>query len=129
MIFNVWSSVSNRDYMNKPCAYVKKVNSGFSFTINFVSCRLYKWIFLIKHRKDVLVITNVQNDYIDGPMGLHQFGVGRNGLEVVEPINYLLRNDSWYMVVYTQNWHPADHVSFIENLALHPIHPSTMVPK
>lgn len=42
--------------------------------------------------------------------------------QVIEPINRLLDAVPFDAVFYSLDWHPADHVSFIDNLHLRPLH-------
>jgi nicotinamidase/pyrazinamidase len=55
---------------------------------------------------DVLLIVDIQNDFM--PAGALAVP---NGDEVIPVINGLLRN-RFSMAVATQDWHPADHMSF-----------------
>lgn len=96
--------------------------------MNFCLCRCHEWIRWITDPINVLVIVDVQNDFIDGTLALHKFGYGQNGLEVVEPINQLVKKGRWNTVVYTQDWHPENHISFYENLSLRQLHPESKVP-
>ncbi|EFA11335.1 Pyrazinamidase/nicotinamidase-like Protein [Tribolium castaneum] len=51
----------------------------------------------------------------------------QNGLEVVEPINHLLDTVQFDVVFYSLDWHPSNHVSFIDNIGQREIHPSSPV--
>jgi len=57
---------------------------------------------------DVLIVVDMQNDFLPGG-SLAVAG----GDEIVAPINRL--GASFQNVVMTQDWHPADHVSFASN--------------
>ncbi|KAL4721064.1 hypothetical protein ACJJTC_009433 [Scirpophaga incertulas] len=46
-------------------------------------------------------------------------------LQVVEPINRLLDTVPFDCVFYSLDWHPADHVSFIDNVHMRELHPSS----
>ena len=59
----------------------------------------------LDHDADVLVVIDVQNDFCPG--GALEVP---NGDEVVAPINGLM--ERFRHVLLTQDWHPADHVSF-----------------
>ena len=59
----------------------------------------------INHDTDALVVIDVQNDFCPG--GALEVP---NGNEVVNPINRLVTR--FKHVLLTQDWHPADHVSF-----------------
>lgn len=50
-------------------------------------------------------------------------------LQVIEPINKLLDSVEFDAVVYSLDWHPSDHVSFIDNLPQRELHDSSPVSK
>ena len=55
-----------------------------------------------------LVIIDVQNDFlINGSLEVP------SGNDVIEPINEI--NKNYVLVVATKDWHPLDHVSFVNN--------------
>ncbi|WP_137150440.1 bifunctional nicotinamidase/pyrazinamidase [Devosia sp. FKR38] len=55
--------------------------------------------------RDVLVVVDVQNDFLPGG----RLGVA-GGDEIVPLINALAKK--FTQVIFTQDWHPADHISF-----------------
>lgn len=62
----------------------------------------------------VLLVVDMQNDFCPGgslPVG--------GGHEIVELINELMRSGGFDAVVATKDYHPGDHVSFVDN------HPGT----
>ena len=58
-----------------------------------------------------LVVVDVQNDFLPPHGSLAVPG----GQEIIPVINGLLEKQRWDLVVLTQDWHPADHVSFARN--------------
>lgn len=57
--------------------------------------------------KDVFIVIDVQNDFVSGSMAIA-------GAEaILEPINALA--EKFAHVVVVTDWHPADHISFVEN--------------
>lgn len=46
---------------------------------------------------------------------------------MIEPINRLLETVNFDAVFYSLDWHPSDHVSFIDNLPQRAVHPSSPV--
>ena len=58
--------------------------------------------------EDALVVVDIQYDFLPGG-SLAVAG----GDEIIEPINALARK--FENVIQTQDWHPADHVSFASN--------------
>lgn len=66
-----------------------------------------------------LIIVDVQNDFCPGgALAVNQ------GDKVVEPINELSRQfeADGYPVVFTRDWHPANHISFKPNGGIWPPH-------
>lgn len=54
-----------------------------------------------------LIIIDVQNDFMPGgPLGCDQ------GEDILSPLSMLLADHPFARVVATQDWHPANHVSF-----------------
>lgn len=45
----------------------------------------------------------------------------------MDPINKLIDTVEFDAVFYSLDWHPADHVSFIDNIKQRPIHPTSPV--
>lgn len=48
-------------------------------------------------------------------------------LQVIDPINKLIDTVEFDAAFYSLDWHPADHVSFIDNIKQRPIHPTSPV--
>jgi len=76
------------------------------------------WILKVFHRSCALVVVDVQNDFIDGSLALINGPAHQDGVDVVPVINELLETCSFEAVVYTQDWHPLDHIGFHDNLHL-----------
>lgn len=47
--------------------------------------------------------------------------------QIIEPINYLLGCIDFDMVFYSLDWHPSDHISFIDNVKTRPLHESSPI--
>ena len=65
-----------------------------------------------------LLIIDVQNDFINGSLAVRNCPSKHNGEEVVPVINQLLQSIPFDVIVYSHDWHPWDHISFFDNLAL-----------
>lgn len=87
----------------------------------------HNWLHKIYRRKSALVIVDVQNDFIDGSLALIKSAAGQDGAEVVPIINKLLESNLFDTVVYTQDWHPSDHIGFHDNLHLRKYIPKSSV--
>ncbi len=57
--------------------------------------------------KDVLIVVDVQVDFVSGSLAVP------GGDVVIAPINRLAKE--FAHVIVTTDWHPADHISFVEN--------------
>lgn len=77
-----------------------------------------RWIKVCCRPKSAFLIVDVQNDFITGSLDIKQCAAEHDGLEVIEPINRLLETVQFDGVFYSLDWHPVDHVSFIDNLHL-----------
>ncbi|CAF2216662.1 unnamed protein product [Rotaria magnacalcarata] len=65
-----------------------------------------------------LLIVDVQYDFIDGSLALKNCPSQHQGEHVIPIINKILHDIHFDVVVYTQDWHTHDHISFFENLPL-----------
>ena len=71
-----------------------------------------KWIKVILRPKSALIVVDVQNDFIadDGSLRV------KDAKSIVPVINELIQNTNFDVIVYTFDWHPSNHCSFIENI-------------
>ncbi|CAB4057732.1 unnamed protein product [Lepeophtheirus salmonis] len=74
------------------------------------------WVKKIVRPKSALLIVDVQNDFISGSLSIAECPAGENGEEVVAPINKLIDTVPFDMICYSLDWHPLDHISFVENV-------------
>ncbi|CAF1340814.1 unnamed protein product [Rotaria sordida] len=65
---------------------------------------------------NALIVVDVQNCFINGNLSLSKSPAGQDGAEVIPIINNLIRTIPFDVIVYTQDWHPWNHISFFENL-------------
>ncbi|CAF1581824.1 unnamed protein product, partial [Didymodactylos carnosus] len=71
-----------------------------------------------QHSLSALIVVDVQNDFIHGTLAMKDCPAKQDGGAVIPVINHLLKTVPFHVVVYTQDWHPKDHISFYENLQL-----------
>jgi nicotinamidase/pyrazinamidase len=71
---------------------------------------------MVRKEERALIIVDVQNDFCPGGA----LAVPK-GTEIIPIINQLLSLNS-FIVVATQDWHPENHCSFIENGGIWPKH-------
>ena len=73
------------------------------------------------------VLVDVQNDFISGSLSISNCPAKHNGEEVVPVINDVLSEAEFDVVVYTLDWHPSNHISFINNVKDRTLHSSSKV--
>ena len=74
------------------------------------------WIKKIVRPISAFVCVDVQNDFISGTLSITNCPAGQDGSVVVPPINKLIENVPFDAIYYSLDWHPADHISFFENV-------------
>ncbi|XP_047034351.1 uncharacterized protein LOC124640575 [Helicoverpa zea] len=103
-----------------------KNGDGFIDKEEFTFCWNH-WIKVIVRPVSVFLIVDVQNDFISGTLNISKCNAQQDGSEVVEPINRLLDTVPFDAIFYSLDWHPPDHVSFIDNVHMRELHPSSPV--
>ncbi|KAK8739242.1 hypothetical protein OTU49_003543 [Cherax quadricarinatus] len=86
-----------------------------------------KWIKQVVRPVTALVVVDVQNDFISGSLAISNCPAGQQGEEVIPPINRVLEENRFDMVVYSLDWHPENHVSFIDNVHQRLLHESCKI--
>nr|XP_003700152.2 PREDICTED: nicotinamidase-like [Megachile rotundata] len=87
------------------------------------------WLRIIFEPVKALLVVDVQNDFIDGSLALRRCGCNQDGVDVIEPINRLIRKGHFDNIIYSLDWHPENHISFYENLHLRDLHSDSKVTK
>ncbi|XP_022652822.1 uncharacterized protein LOC111246833 isoform X2 [Varroa destructor] len=64
------------------------------------------------HPKCALIIVDFQNDFVDGSLSLKRCPRGENPEVLIPGLNKMV--DLFDVVVYTYDWHPENHISFLE---------------
>lgn len=103
-----------------------KNNDGFIDREEFQFC-WNNWIKIIVRPVSAFLIVDVQNDFISGSLSISNCSAQHDGLEIIEPINKLLDTIEFNAVFYSLDWHPNDHVSFIENIKMRALHETSPV--
>ncbi|XP_035899450.1 uncharacterized protein LOC118506435 isoform X3 [Anopheles stephensi] len=112
------------DRLEQMFAVFDKNEDGYIDREEFQFC-WNQWIKTIVRPISAFLIVDVQNDFISGSLNISNCSAQQNGLEVIEPINKLLDTVDFDAVFYSLDWHPSDHVSFIDNIKQRPIHPTS----
>jgi len=85
------------------------------------------WIKKIVRPRTAIIIVDVQNDFISGSLAISNCPAQQNGEEVVEPINRLIDTVPFDLHCYSLDWHPADHVSFVDTVHLRKFHADSKI--
>ncbi|XP_055544956.1 uncharacterized protein LOC129730023 [Wyeomyia smithii] len=112
------------DRLEEMFAVFDKNEDGYIDRDEFQFC-WNQWIKTIVRPVSAFLIVDVQNDFISGSLNISNCSAQQNGLEVIDPINKLLDTVDFDSVFYSLDWHPSDHVSFIDNIKQRPIHPTS----
>eukprot|EP00095_Tigriopus_kingsejongensis_P008851 maker-scaffold15_size728074-snap-gene-3.15 protein:Tk08851 transcript:maker-scaffold15_size728074-snap-gene-3.15-mRNA-1 annotation:"pyrazinamidase nicotinamidase" len=85
------------------------------------------WIKKILHPVSAFVVVDVQNDFISGNLSISECPAGHHGEEVIEPINKLSDSVPFDVFCYSLDWHPSDHLSFVDNVHKGVIHETSPI--
>jgi len=76
------------------------------------------WLKSIFSPRRTLLVIDMQNDFISGSLPVP------GAEDIIDMVEDLAKMDIWYQVFYSQDWHPADHISFYSNLGLRQLDPT-----
>ena len=82
-----------------------------------------KWIeSVLSPPGSAFFVIDMQNDFLTGSLALRDAPAKQDGLELIDPINNFLdeTSDNFNVIVYSMDWHPSDHISFLSNAYLRP---------
>merc|ERR1711981_265546 len=85
------------------------------------------WIKKIVQPVSALLVIDVQNDFITGSLAITNCPAKQDGAEVVAPINKLIETCPFDSICYSLDWHPTDHVSFVDNINIKKLDPSSPI--
>lgn len=86
-----------------------------------------KWIKVILKPVSALIIIDVQNDFINGSLSVKNCPAQHNGEDVIPVINRLIDTIDFNVIIYSLDWHPDDHVSFIDNVRRRKVDRSSLI--
>ncbi|XP_028129167.2 nicotinamidase [Diabrotica virgifera virgifera] len=87
----------------------------------------HNWIKVIVRPISAILVIDVQNDFICGTLDIRNCPAKQNPEEIIPPINNLLDTIEFDAIFYSYDWHPSDHVSFIDNINLRKLHESSPI--
>ena len=65
--------------------------------------------------KRALINVDLQQDFITGSLALKHAPAGHDAEEIIPCINHLTQHGPFDVVIYSLDYHPNDHISFLEN--------------
>lgn len=66
--------------------------------------------------RTALIVVDFQNDFVHGSLSIKAGEARQDPDEAVEPLNGLLsRFKNFQKIVYTMDWHPSNHISFMDH--------------
>ncbi|KAK5984745.1 Pyrazinamidase and NiCotinamidase [Trichostrongylus colubriformis] len=68
-----------------------------------------------KKLKIALIVVDFQNDFVSGSLSVQAGSAGEKPLEAIAPLNALIAECALDLMVFTQDWHPHNHISFVES--------------
>lgn len=70
---------------------------------------------LIERMRIALIVVDFQNDFVDGSLRIVDGAARQQPMDALPIINELISADRFHLIVYTQDWHPSNHISFVEH--------------
>jgi len=93
-------------------------NGGDGITfLDFEKC-WNSWIKTVLRPVSAIIVVDVQNDFITGSLAIKNFDAKDDGADLVPIINNILDTVPFDNIVYSQDWHPSNHISFHDNIHL-----------
>lgn len=86
---------------------------------------IIRWLKPCIQSRSALIVVDVQNDFISGSLSISASPAGQNGFRVVPIIQKMLETVKFDLIVFTQDWHPKNHISFVNNLHLRTVVPNS----
>ncbi|XP_037943014.1 nicotinamidase-like [Teleopsis dalmanni] len=101
--------------------------SFFFLNVSLPVCFNFLFILQIVRPVNAFLIVDVQNDFISGSLDISNCSAQQKGYEILEPINNLLETVDFDATFYSLDWHPSDHISFIDNVKMRPMDESSPI--
>ena len=70
------------------------------------------WLRSVAEPHTTILIIDMQNDFITGNLAV------TGAAEILGPMFEMLEADVWDQIIFSKDWHPADHISFLSNVGL-----------
>ncbi|CEF59614.1 Isochorismatase-like domain and EF-hand domain and EF-hand domain pair-containing protein [Strongyloides ratti] len=69
----------------------------------------------INNLKSALIIVDFQNDFVCGSLAIKNGKANQDPMDALPTINKMITTFPFKQIVYTQDWHPSNHISFYEH--------------
>ncbi|VDK46629.1 unnamed protein product [Anisakis simplex] len=85
--------------------------------LNEVECEYVNHLLIepLNQLKTALIVVDFQNDFITGSLAIKNGTAQEDPSEALIPINRLISECPFALIVYTMDWHPYNHISFWEH--------------
>uniref|UniRef100_A0AC35U7R0 EF-hand domain-containing protein n=1 Tax=Rhabditophanes sp. KR3021 TaxID=114890 RepID=A0AC35U7R0_9BILA len=74
---------------------------------------------IIKNRivnvKSALIVVDFQNDFVNGSLSIKKGTARQDPMDALTSLNHLISKVPFDRIIYTQDWHPSNHISFYEH--------------
>jgi len=77
-----------------------------------------QWLKSVFSPRRTLLVIDMQNDFINGSLPV------AGAEDIIDMVEALTKMDIWYQVLWSQDWHPSDHISFFSALGLRQLDPT-----
>jgi len=77
-----------------------------------------QWLKSVFSPRRTLLVIDMQNDFISGTLPVP------GAEDIIDMVESLTKMDIWYQVLWSQDWHPQDHISFFSALGLRQLDPT-----
>ena len=75
------------------------------------------WLRSVLEPQRTLLVIDMQNDFISGSLAV------QGAEELLAPLSEVMKDNVWDQIIFTKDWHPANHVSFLSNVGLRELDP------
>lgn len=83
------------------------------------------WIKVIVRPVNAFLVVDAQNDFVSGTLSLSNCAAQHDGSEIIEPINRIIDTVQFDAIFCSLDWHPSDHISFLDNIKKRPLDESS----
>ena len=75
------------------------------------------WLKSVLAPHTTLLVIDMQNDFISGSLAV------TGAEDLLGPMSAMIEDDVWDQIIFSKDWHPANHISFLSNVVLRELDP------